>query len=167
MIAMRTASRALESETVKDTAVFGIGYVGCVTAACLGRDGHRVVGVDVDAGKVAELNDGVSPIREPGLDDLIADQEARAGALRRQARQAERYRALSDQIRTAEARMIFARWRDAAAAAEEAKREAARLTALHHDQPALRSHLAADAVSRAPGADRLHENALAACGHGQ
>ena len=59
------------------------------------------------------------------LDEVIADQDARAAALKRQARQAERYRALSDQIRIAEARMIFARWRDAAAAADSAKAEAA------------------------------------------
>ncbi|MGY4399098.1 chromosome segregation protein [Sphingomonas sp. UYAg733] len=59
------------------------------------------------------------------LDEVIADQDARAAALKRQARQAERYRTLSDQIRLAEARMIFARWRDAAAAADTAKAEAA------------------------------------------
>jgi len=58
------------------------------------------------------------------LDEVIADQDARAAALKRQARQAERYRALSEQIRVAEARMIFARWRDAAAAADAAKAEA-------------------------------------------
>jgi chromosome segregation protein len=59
------------------------------------------------------------------LDEVIADQENRANALKRQARQAERYRELSDRIRVAEARMIFARWRDAAAAADAAKQEAA------------------------------------------
>ncbi|MGK0490263.1 chromosome segregation SMC family protein [Sphingomonas echinoides] len=59
------------------------------------------------------------------LDELIADQDGRANALRRQARQAERYRALSEQIRVAEARMIFARWRDAQQAADAAKAEAA------------------------------------------
>jgi chromosome segregation protein len=58
------------------------------------------------------------------LDEVIGDQEQRAAALKRQARQAERYRELSDRIRVAEARMIFARWRDAAAAADVAKREA-------------------------------------------
>ena len=58
------------------------------------------------------------------LDQVIAEQDARAAALRRQAKQAERYRALSDQIRVAEARMIFTRWRDAAAAADAAKAEA-------------------------------------------
>ncbi|RYY45161.1 MAG: chromosome segregation protein, partial [Sphingomonadales bacterium] len=58
------------------------------------------------------------------LDEVIGDQEARAAALKRQARQAERYRELSDRIRVAEARMIFARWRDAAAAADAAKKQA-------------------------------------------
>ncbi len=58
------------------------------------------------------------------LDELIADQDTRAAALRRQARAAERYRALSEQIRVAEARMIFARWRDAVAAADAARAEA-------------------------------------------
>jgi chromosome segregation protein len=58
------------------------------------------------------------------LDELISDQDARAASLRRQAKQAERYRMLSDQIRVAEARMIYARWRDAQAAADAAKAEA-------------------------------------------
>src|ERR1700712_843613 len=60
------------------------------------------------------------------LDDLIADMEARTGALRRQARAAERYKALSEQVRVAEARVIFSRWREAAAAAEAAGKEVAR-----------------------------------------
>jgi chromosome segregation protein len=58
------------------------------------------------------------------LDELLADTELRAQALRRQARAAERYRKLSDQIRVAEGRLIFARWREAAEAAEAARREA-------------------------------------------
>jgi len=64
------------------------------------------------------------------LDEVIGDQEARASALKRQARQAERYRELSDKIRTAEGRMIFARWREAASAADAAKKEAAAAEAL-------------------------------------
>ncbi|MBV9883412.1 MAG: AAA family ATPase, partial [Sphingomonadaceae bacterium] len=58
------------------------------------------------------------------LDEILADMELRAMALKRQARAAERYRKLSDQIRIAEARLIFARWREAAEAAEAARREA-------------------------------------------
>jgi chromosome segregation protein len=58
------------------------------------------------------------------LDEVLADMEARASALRRQAKAAERYRRLSDQIRVAEGRMIFARWREAADAADAAKKQA-------------------------------------------
>lgn len=53
-------------------AVFGLGYVGSVTAACLAEDGHQVLGVDSNRKKVVILNSGRGPIREPGLDDLIA-----------------------------------------------------------------------------------------------
>ena len=58
------------------------------------------------------------------LNEVLSDMEARAGTLRRQARAAERYRKLSADIRVAEGRMIFSRWRDAAAAADKAKAEA-------------------------------------------
>jgi chromosome segregation protein len=58
------------------------------------------------------------------LDEVLADMEMRASALRRQAKAAERYRKLSDQIRIAEGRMIFARWREAASAADSARQEA-------------------------------------------
>jgi GDP-mannose 6-dehydrogenase len=61
-------------------AVFGMGYVGCVTAACLSRDGHQVTGVDVDEDKIAAVVRGVSPVFEPGLDDLI-QQTVTAGTL--------------------------------------------------------------------------------------
>jgi GDP-mannose 6-dehydrogenase len=69
-----------EETAVAKIAVFGMGYVGCVTAACLGRDGHTVVGVDVDPDKVAEVNAGQAPITEPGLADLVREQVA-AGRL--------------------------------------------------------------------------------------
>ncbi len=53
--------------------VFGIGYVGVVSAACLARDGHDVIAVDIDPGKVKSINDGVSPIVEEGIDDLVRE----------------------------------------------------------------------------------------------
>jgi len=62
-------------------AVFGLGYVGSVTAAALARDGHFVVGVDVAAAKIEMLNAGRSPVLEPGLEELIAAGVA-AGRLR-------------------------------------------------------------------------------------
>jgi GDP-mannose 6-dehydrogenase len=52
--------------------VFGLGYVGSVSAASLAADGHEVVGVDVNADKVASVNAGTSPIVEPGLGDLLS-----------------------------------------------------------------------------------------------
>ncbi len=55
------------------------------------------------------------------LEDLMAGLDSQISSLRRQARQAERYRTLSDDLRAVEARVVFARWRDAAAAAETAK----------------------------------------------
>jgi GDP-mannose 6-dehydrogenase len=61
--------------------VFGVGYVGCVTAACLAREGHDVVGVDVDAFKVRAINEGRSPFFEPGLSQLVGEMVA-AGKLR-------------------------------------------------------------------------------------
>jgi len=52
--------------------IFGCGYVGLVTGACLADAGNDVVCMDVDAAKIARLNAGEVPIHEPGLDELIA-----------------------------------------------------------------------------------------------
>jgi GDP-mannose 6-dehydrogenase len=56
----------------RTVSVFGLGYVGSVTAACLAHLGHHVVGVDSNASKTESLESGRSPIIEKGLDDLIA-----------------------------------------------------------------------------------------------
>jgi GDP-mannose 6-dehydrogenase len=67
--------------------VFGLGYVGCVSAACLAQDGHEVVGVDVDSRKVSSIANGLAPFFEPGLENLL-----------REARDSGRLRATSDEI---------------------------------------------------------------------
>ncbi len=54
-----------------DLSVFGLGYVGCVTAAGFAREGHEVIGVDLDRDKVGMINAGKSPIVEQGMDDLV------------------------------------------------------------------------------------------------
>lgn len=51
--------------------VFGLGYVGAVTAGCLSRRGHQIIGVDVQPKKVEAFNRGEPPIIEPGLDELF------------------------------------------------------------------------------------------------
>ncbi|SAI73871.1 UDP-glucose dehydrogenase [Bordetella ansorpii] len=51
--------------------VFGVGYVGLVTGACLAEVGNNVVGIDIDKEKIAGLNNGIMPIHEPGLEDLV------------------------------------------------------------------------------------------------
>ena len=61
--------------------VFGLGYVGSVSAASFAADGHEVVGVDVNADKVAAVNAGRSPIVEPGLEEQLAEAVS-AGRLR-------------------------------------------------------------------------------------
>ncbi len=53
--------------------VAGLWHLGCVAAACLAKVGHRVVGVDADADRVASLRAGRAPLREPGLDALLGE----------------------------------------------------------------------------------------------
>ena len=51
--------------------IFGLGYVGSVSAACLAELGHQVYGVDIMPEKVSALCNGQAPVKEPQLEDLL------------------------------------------------------------------------------------------------
>jgi len=53
--------------------IFGLGYVGAVSLACLARDGHDVIGIDVDLAKLALIREGRTPIVEEGMVELMRD----------------------------------------------------------------------------------------------
>src|SRR5208337_1513416 len=69
-------------------AVFGLGYVGCVTGACLAQMGHEVCGVDISPAKVRMINQGRVPLREKGIERLVR-QMVRTGRLRASLQAAE------------------------------------------------------------------------------
>ncbi len=69
--------------------IFGLGYVGAVSLACLARDGHRVIGVDVDQAKLDLVSAGKTPVIEEGMVDLVASAAASGRvAVTRDAREA-------------------------------------------------------------------------------
>ena len=72
-----TATDPSPSFTPARVGVIGAGYVGLVTGVCMAALGHTVTLRDIDARKVAALNDGGVPIYEPGLDDLMAEHRER------------------------------------------------------------------------------------------
>jgi GDP-mannose 6-dehydrogenase len=57
----------------RSVSIFGLGYVGAVTAACLAEKGNSVLGVDVNPSKVQSLESGKSPILEPKMDEIVAE----------------------------------------------------------------------------------------------
>ncbi len=71
----------MNNSSSKNVIVMGLGYVGCVSSACLAEIGHNVLGVDRDAHKGAMINKGESPFYETGLSDLISRNVA-AGRLK-------------------------------------------------------------------------------------
>jgi GDP-mannose 6-dehydrogenase len=60
------------SNYIMEIAIIGLGYVGAVSAGCLAKLGHHIIGVDIAPNKVALMASGQPPIHETGLDDLIA-----------------------------------------------------------------------------------------------
>src|SRR5687767_5413119 len=61
---------ALATATTRRISIFGLGYVGAVSLACLARDGHEMTGVDIDPGKLELLRRGQAPIVETGIQEL-------------------------------------------------------------------------------------------------
>src|SRR5437867_12446969 len=61
--------------------IFGLGYIGSVSAACLAQDGHTTIGVDVNLQKMALVAAGHAPVLESGLEKLVG-QAVRSGRLR-------------------------------------------------------------------------------------
>jgi chromosome segregation protein len=104
------------------------------------------------------------------LEDLMAGLDAQIASLRRQAKQAERYKSLSDQIHVAEARVLFARWRDAAAAAQAAREQAktadTRVDAAKQGADAAQKAQAVLAAKLAEARDELADRRDDASAHG-
>ena len=67
------AGRVRKPAATKRISVFGLGYVGAVSMACLARDGHQVIGVDIDPVKLDLIRSRKSPILEEGIQELMRD----------------------------------------------------------------------------------------------
>jgi GDP-mannose 6-dehydrogenase len=65
--------RHLKPAATRRISIFGLGYVGAVSLACLARDGHRVIGCDIDPVKLELIRARKSPILEEGIQELIRD----------------------------------------------------------------------------------------------
>ncbi len=70
---LHALAHLLYEDNARDISIFGLGYVGAVSAVCLAKQGHRIVGVDSNPLKVELIKKGVAPIVEPGVDDLMRE----------------------------------------------------------------------------------------------
>src|SRR5215831_1996446 len=72
MVTDRTEPRDRSNMKSQSISIFGLGYVGAVTASCLASRGHTVIGVDPNPLKVERIQEGMSPIVEAGIEEMIA-----------------------------------------------------------------------------------------------
>jgi GDP-mannose 6-dehydrogenase len=77
----RDRTICIQGQEAVNISVFGLGFVGTVTAAGLANRGHNVIGVDIDRSKVEMLSKGLSPVREPKVEELLAS-SIRGGRVR-------------------------------------------------------------------------------------
>ena len=63
--------KGIRDEALMRISIFGLGYVGAVTGACLASHGHSVIGVDINPQKVEDFSAGRPSIIEPGMDELL------------------------------------------------------------------------------------------------
>src|SRR6478609_9741292 len=73
MVTSTLGELAPRQASLLSVSVFGLGYVGCVSAACLAARGHAVVGVDVNPEKTAFLREGRAPVVEERIGELTAE----------------------------------------------------------------------------------------------
>jgi len=57
--------------------IFGLGYVGAVSSACFAKLGHTIIGVDVIDYKIESMNNGIAPIEEKDLSEILQEQHAK------------------------------------------------------------------------------------------
>jgi chromosome segregation protein len=151
-------------------AIVGQGRISSIIAAkpaerrALLEEAAGIAGLHVRR-REAEIRLRAAEANLTRLDDVVRALESQMGALKRQARVAERYRALSDQLKTAEATLIYARWLAARAAAEAAAAAVKAAEAAADEQTraaAVLAGQAADATARLPGLRQAEAEAAAA-----
>ncbi len=141
-------------------AIVGQGRISAIIAAkpaerrMLLEEAAGIAGLHVRR-REAEIRLRAAEANVAKLDDVIRNTETQANSLRRQARVAERYRALSDRLKIAEAQVLYARWKAAMAASEAARKAAAEADAKTGDLTRIAAGIAIGATNASAGLPEL------------